>query len=64
MELNNLREKLEGIKESELALLREANMNQCDLLNREVSKLKKYLDNRNEEIENICRERNQMRQSL
>jgi hypothetical protein len=34
LELANLREKLEGIKESEVALLREASNNQEDILTR------------------------------
>ena len=48
LELNNLREKMEGIKESEIALLKDAHSNQCDLLNREINKLQKFLDTRNE----------------
>ena len=55
MELNNLREKLDSIKESELALLKDAHANEVDILNREISKLHKFLDSRNEEIENISK---------
>jgi len=39
IELSNLRDKLEGIKESELSLLQNAHNNQMDLLHREISKL-------------------------
>jgi hypothetical protein len=44
---------MESIKESELALLKDANANEVDILTREVTKLRKFLDSRNEEIENI-----------
>ena len=64
LELNNLRQKLEGIKESQIALLTDAHANQCDLLNREISKLKEYLDHRTAELENMSKQRSQMRNSL
>lgn len=48
LELNNLREKLDGIKESEIALLKDGHSNQYDLLNKEINKLQRFLDNRNE----------------
>lgn len=50
LELNNLREKMDGIKESEIALLKDSHANQCDILNREIMKLNKFLQSRNEEI--------------
>lgn len=40
IELINLRDKLEGIKESELSLLKNAHLNQLDLQNREISRLR------------------------
>ena len=46
LELNNMREKMEGIKESQIALLNDAHANQCDLLNRQISKLREYLNDR------------------
>ena len=55
---------MEGMKESEIALLKDAHANQCDILNREIMKLNKFLQSRNEEIEILARERNQMRQAL
>ena len=64
LELNNLRDKMEGIKDAEIALLKDAHSNQCDLLNREINKLQKFLESRNEEIEILSKERNQMRQSM
>ena len=47
IELNNLRDKLEGIKESELALLKNAHNNQLDMLNREIQKLQEIIEHRN-----------------
>jgi len=47
IELSNLRDKLEGIKESELTLLSNAHANQTELLHREISKLQEIIDNRN-----------------
>jgi prefoldin subunit 5 len=44
--------------------LKDAHANEIDILGREISKLHKFLDSRNEEIENISKERNQMRQAL
>ena len=64
LELNNLREKMEGIKESQIALLNDAHANQCDILNREISKLREYLDHRTAELETLSKERSQMRNSL
>jgi hypothetical protein len=49
-ELHNLREKLEGIKESELSLLKSAHSNQMELLQREISKLQEIIENRNDEL--------------
>ena len=34
MELNNLKDKLDGMRESELSLLKNSHQNQLDLLNR------------------------------
>jgi hypothetical protein len=50
IELSNLRDKLEGIKESELTLLSNAHANQTELLQREISKLQESIDNRNAEL--------------
>jgi prefoldin subunit 5 len=44
--------------------LKESHANEIDILSREIAKIHKFLDSRNEEIENISRERNQMRQAL
>ena len=44
--------------------MKDAHANEIDILSREISKLHKFLDSRNEEIENISKERNQMRQAL
>lgn len=64
LELNNLREKMESIKESEIALLKDSHSNQLDLLHRELSKVNQFLQHRNAEIEALAKERNQMRQAL
>ena len=40
LEINNMREKMESIKESEVAILNDAHANQCDLLKREINKLR------------------------
>ncbi len=50
IELSNLRDKLEGIKESELSLLKNAHNNQLELLNREINKLQEIIENRNAEL--------------
>ena len=50
LELKNLREKMDGIKEWEIALVKDSHANQCDILNREIMKLNKFLQSRNEEI--------------
>lgn len=50
-----MREKLESIKESELAILKDAHNNEGDILNREILKLRKFLDSRGEELENLTR---------
>lgn len=55
LQLANLRQKLDNIKESELALLKDAHNNEQDILNREIYKLNKFLESRNQEIENICK---------
>lgn len=55
LELNNLREKMESIKESQIALLNDSHANQCDLLNREISRLRSYLDSRTEELEIVSK---------
>lgn len=48
IELSNLRDKLEGIKESELTLLKNAHNNQLELLHREINKLQDIIQNRND----------------
>lgn len=50
IELSNLRDKLEGIKESELSLFKNAHNNQLELLNREINKLQEIIENRNAEL--------------
>lgn len=64
IELNNLRDKLEGIKESELSLLKNAHANQLDLLHREINKLQDIINNRNAELETLAKEKTQIRQTL
>ena len=64
IELNNLRDKLEGIKESELSLLKNAHANQLDLLHREINKLQDIISNRNAELETLAKEKTQIRQTL
>jgi hypothetical protein len=64
IELSNLRDKLEGIKESELALLKNAHNNQLDLLNREIHKLQEIIECRNAELEILAKEKTQIRQTL
>jgi hypothetical protein len=54
-ELSNLREKLEGIKESELTLLNNAHSNQMELLQREIGKLQDIIENRNAELETLSK---------
>jgi hypothetical protein len=39
MELTNLKDKLDGMRDSELSLLKNSHQNQLDLLNREINKL-------------------------
>ena len=55
IELSNLRDKLEGIKESELSLLKNAHNNQLELLNREIHKLQEIIENRNAELETLAK---------
>ena len=64
MELANLRDKLEGIKESELTLLKNAHANQTELLNREINKLQEIIDQRTAELEILAKEKQQVRQAL
>ena len=61
LELNNLKDKLDGMRESELSLLKNSHQNQLDLLNREINKLQEIIDDRTREMENFIVERNQMR---
>lgn len=64
IELSNLRDKLEGIKESELTLLKNAHSNQMELLHREINKLQEIIEDRNAELETLAKEKTQIRQSL
>lgn len=64
LELENLREKLDGIKESELTLLNNAHRNQSELQQREISKLQDIIQGRNEELEILSKEKAQVRQAL
>ena len=48
IELSNLTDKLEGIKKSELTLLKNAHNNQLELLHREINKLQDIIQNRND----------------
>ena len=64
LELNNLREKLDGIKESELSLLNNAHQNQTELQQREILRLQDIIEGRNEELETLSKEKAQIRQAL
>lgn len=46
LELKNLKDKLDGMRDSELTLLKNAQQNQLDLLNREIDKLQEIIDDR------------------
>lgn len=61
MELKNLKDKLDSMRDSELTLLKNAQQNQLDLLNREIDKLQEIIDDRTREMEQFIVERNQMR---
>lgn len=61
MELKNLKDKLDSMRDSELTLLKNAQQNQLDLLNREINKLQEIIDDRTREMEQFIVERNQMR---
>lgn len=63
-EMSNLRDKLDGIKESELSLLKNAHNNQTELLQREISRLQEIITSRNNELEAISKEKTQIRQYL
>ena len=52
---------MEGIRESELALLKTAHNRQTELLNEEIRRMQEFLDERGVELENLSKERNQMR---
>lgn len=64
IEMSNLRDKLEGIKDSELSLLKNAHNNQMELLQREISRLQDIINSRNIELEAISKEKTQIRQYL
>lgn len=64
IEMSNLRDKLEGIKDSELSLLKNAHNNQMELLQREISRLQDIINSRNNELEAISKEKTQIRQYL
>lgn len=64
LELANLREKLEGMRESEIGLLKNAHSNQLEILSNEINKLEAMLNTKNLEIENLIKEKNQIRLSL
>ena len=49
------------MRDSELTLLKNAQQNQLDLLNREINKLQEIIDDRTREMEQFIVERNQMR---
>lgn len=49
------------MRDSELTLLKNAQQNQLDLLNREIDKLQEIIDDRTREMEQFIVERNQMR---
>lgn len=63
-EMENLREKLDGIKESELSLLNNAHQNQSELQQREILRLQDIIEGRNEELEIMAKEKAQVRQAL
>jgi len=46
LELKNLKDKLDSMRDSELTLLKNAQQNQLDLLNREIDKLQEIIDDR------------------
>lgn len=54
-ELSNLREKLDGIKDSELTLLTNAHKNQTELLQREIMRLQDIIESRNGELETLSK---------
>lgn len=64
IEMSNLRDKLEGIKDSELSLLKNAHNNQMELMQREISRLQDIINSRNNELEAISKEKTQIRQYL
>jgi hypothetical protein len=55
---------MERIRDSELDMLRSAHKQQTDLLNDEIRKMQEFLDERAAELENLSKERNQMRVEL
>lgn len=63
-ELENLRAKLDGIKESELTLLNNAHQNQAELQQREILRLQEIIEGRNAELEILSKEKLQVRQTL
>jgi len=50
LELKNLKDKLDSMRDSELTLLKNAQQNQLDLLNREINKLQEIIDDRTREM--------------
>ena len=47
-----------------MSLLNHAHSNQLNLLNREIQKLQEIIENRNIELENLAKEKTQIRQTL
>ena len=59
LEIANLREKLENMRESEMSLLKSAHTNQVQILSNEVGALEDIIDSKNVEIETLVRDKNQ-----
>jgi len=64
LELANLRDKLEGMRESEIGLIKNAHTDQIEILSHEISKLEAMVNTKNIELENLIKEKNQIRLSL
>jgi hypothetical protein len=64
LELTNLRDKLEGMRESEIGLIKNAHTDQIEILSHEISKLEAMVNTKNIELENLIKEKNQIRLSL
>lgn len=64
LELANLRDKLEGMRESEIGLIKNAHTDQIEILSHEIAKLEAMVNTKNIELENLIKEKNQIRLSL